>query len=365
MENLVDLGKITLEAYDGGLAGDKFTLDEDEDVIRANQRTGLYLYIELSDDHRDMISSWDFAGGTYFILKTSTGAVYDIAGNTKPNYSGGYPKKNWSEDTVRPTFISPAFYSIDEQMLVIRFSEPLYDGDLAQFKPDLSKIEVHPAAAPSNKQSLDAATYVVSDDALKIDLSGTALANVREILEVKVNPQVNILVNAVHDLAKNGILQIADRSITLDVGGPKLSSTGNTYEHISLDEEGTLVTDGIVTLKFSEVIDGKSIKLSKIKLQAGTTSVDLSGAINAVTGVAGNFPNSTTFKMKITDDDKVGRIASLQREYYPNLFVALEAEAVADLAGNLNVAGSQVLTNGLAIPKSQKLNYARVTIYIV
>jgi len=344
IDNLVDLSKVELEAYNGDLAGDRFTLNEDEDLIKPGQKTGVYLSITLSDDHRNIISSWDFAGGTYFILKTSTGAVYDIVGNTKPNYSAGYPKKNWSEDSVRPTFVSPAYYSIDEQMLVLRFSEPIYDGDMAQYRPDLSKIEVHPAAEPANRKSLATAIYVVSGDVLKIDVSGTfpALVDVREILEEKSNPQVNILANAVHDLARNAILQILDRSITLDLAGPELSSTGNTYEHISLDDEDNLVTDGLVTLNFTEVVDGKSIKLSKIKLQAGTTSVDLSGAVNAITGVA-EFPNATTFKMKITDDDKVGKIASWQREYYPNLFVALEAEAVADLTGNLNVEDIQAI----------------------
>jgi len=353
LDELVDLGKITLEAEDGTLAGDSFTLNKDEDLIKAGQKNGIYLSITLSNDHRDKISSWDFAGGTKFILKTSTGAVYDIVGNTKPEYIAGYPLKNWSEDTVRPTFKSPAFYSIDEQMLVLRFSEPLYgtsnDHDLTQYNPELNNtlrqlIKVHPAAEKANIESLEDAIFEVSGDALKIDLSGTAatIVDAREILEEKINPQVDILVGAVYDLARNSILNIEDRSITLDPGGPELSSTGNIYEHISLDENEDLVTDGLVTVKFTEVIDGKSIKLSKIKLQAGVTSVDLSSAVNAITGDT-NFPNSNTFKIKLTDDGKVGRIASLQRDYHPNLSVVLEAEAIADLAGNLNVAGSQVV----------------------
>ena len=331
IDNLVDLGEIELEAYNGDLAGDSFTLNEDEDVIEPGQETGVYLSITLSDNHRDRISSWDFAGGTQFILKTSTGAVHDIVGNTNPNYSGGYPRKNWAEDTVRPTFVSPAFYSIDEEMLVLRFSEPIYDGDIAQYKPDLSKIRVH--AAGKDPVSLgDDARYDVLYDALKIThLSDDA----HEAIAKAGNPQVDILDNAVYDLARNSISMIDNRPIVFDEGGPELSATGNTYEHISLEND--TVNYGLLTLTFDGIVDVSTITdLAKIKLAAGANSVNLGGS-EVLTET-----NAETINIKITDDDTVGEIVSWQDDY-DTLFVELEEGAIRDLFNQANVAINQTL----------------------
>jgi len=181
IDNLVDLGEIELEAYDGDLAGDKFTLNEYEDVIEPGQETGVYLSITLSDEHRDRISEWAFAGGDKFFIKTSLGAVRDIVGNDDPNYVGGYPREDWVKDTVSPTFVSPAFYSIDEKILVLKFSEPIYDGDIARYKPDLFKIRVH-AAGEEERVALDCATYDVVGDILKIDLSDTSCDDAHEAI---------------------------------------------------------------------------------------------------------------------------------------------------------------------------------------
>jgi len=165
---------------------------------------------------------------------------------------------------------------------------------------------------------------------------------------------VDILDDAVSDLALNGVLMIENQSIGFDLGGPKLRATGNIYEHISL--EGDTVNYGLLTLTFTEFVDVSTITdLAKIKLTAETNSVDLGGAEVLTETYA------WTIEIKITDDSTVSEIVSWQDDY-DTLLVELEEGTIKDLVTNANAAINQALNTWIKkipppfVPESDRVS---------
>jgi flagellar hook assembly protein FlgD len=113
-----------------------------------------------------------------------------------------------------------------------------------------------------------------------------------------------------------------------DTTPPALKETGNIYEHVW--DETTKTNQGKLTLTFDEVVDVSTIDdLEKIKLAAGTADIPLIGA-DVLTDI-----DAKVVEIKITDEETVGKVATVQREY-TTLYVRLEAGAVKDLVGNPN-----------------------------
>jgi hypothetical protein len=336
ISDLVDSLLITLSPV-GGMAFGSVILTNDE--LMPNQTDDWWLQYTLTSAHGDEISNWSAAGATEIRISVESGAVFDLNRNLAPASTGVITAANWIRDTVRPTFVA-AYYSVDLRSLVIRFSESITN-------PDLNKIKVHDAGKEPVGLGGDA-RYEVLGDALKItnlsDDAHNAIANVG-------NPQVDIGEAAVKDLAGNTISAIYNRPITYDVGGPTLSPTGNIYEHISLEND-TLVTDGLLTLAFNEIVDVSTLyDLAKVKLAAGTTRISLVGAqVQTVS-------DAQTIKIKLTNDDTVGQIAGLQREY-TTLYVELEAGAIKDLAGNNNADQYQVIEKWIGDTRKPELDYS-------
>jgi hypothetical protein len=337
--NLVDSSKITLS---NPLAlGDNFPLTNDE--LIPNQSDDWWLQYTLTIEHNDVISRWQNAGATQINISVVSGAVKDISNrNLAPDSTGNISSANWIRDTVRPTFVA-AYYSVPLKSLVIRFSESIT-------QPNLSLIKVHAAGATPVVLG-DAKVAETPGDTLKIINLGTdaqtAIANVG-------NPQVDLLATstdaAVRDLSGNLISQILNRPITYDEGGPTLNTTGNTYEHI-WDETTTPPNQGLLKLNFKEIVDVSTITdLAKIKLEAGTTSIPLSGA-EVLTK-----EDAQIVEIKIKDEDTVGKVAGLQLEF-TTLYVRLEAGAVQDLAGNGNVEVYQALEKWVGDTKKPELDY--------
>ena len=322
LDDLVDSTRITLSSP---VTGDSFRLTNDELV--PDQDDDWWLEYTLTSAHNDEISSWRADGATQINIRVEVGAVRDINENAAVLCSRHITAANWTKDTVRPTFVA-AYYSVELRTLVIRFSESI--SNATGLKPDLDLIKVH--AAGKTPVALGTDTYEVSGEALKIEgLSD----NAHEAIADVANPQVDIASGAVYDLAGNAIFAISNRSIMYDVSGPELSTTGNTYEHI-FDENEYPPNQGLLTLSFKEVIDVSTTDLAKIKLAAGTNSVDLGGA-EVLTET-----NAETIEIKITDDVTVGEIVSWQDDY-DTLFVELEEGAIRDLFGQANAAIMQAL----------------------
>jgi hypothetical protein len=166
---------------------------------------------------------------------------------------------------VDPTFVA-GYYSVDIKALVLRFTETV------SATVDLTNIKVHAAGKDPVALGGDAKVAETPTDTVKITGLST---EAQDAIAAVGNPQVDIPAGAVKDLAGNPIAGILNRQILYDTGGPSLSTAGNIYEHISLDDT-TLVSEGKLTLAFNEIVDVSSITdVTKIKLEAGTTSVTL------------------------------------------------------------------------------------------
>ena len=355
LEDLVMSELITLSPPDSRVTGTAFPLTNDELV--PNQADNWYLKYTLTSTQNDEISKWqaqiselnddpniNIPNAIMTAITSNEGAVNDVNENPAVVITKHVTLKNLKGDTAKPTF-KAAYYSVELKLLVIRFGEAIVTN-----ADTVNSIKVHAAGKDPVDLGDDAGIKEVSGEALTIeglsDDAHKAIANVG-------NPQVDILVNAVSDLAGNKISAFTNRPITYDEGGPSLSVTGNTYKHI-WDETKTPPNQGLLTLKFNEIVDVDLIDLAKIKLQAGTTIISLLGVTTKTE------KDASKIEIEISDEDMVtvGEIAGLQSEYYPDdLFVVLEAEAVKDLAGNYNIEQSMALEEWIGDTQNPELNY--------
>jgi hypothetical protein len=321
-----------------------FSLTKGE--MKSGQSSGQkYFYFDITEANRDKISSWQVHQATAssdrrIIIEIASGAVQDISKYPRgaDSYSSNVDDKIEvapSRDTARP-ILQTAVYSPTSRRFSIKFNEPIGAVNWA-------KVIVY---SPSDSTNMTVETQGSTIEFDTVMITVKAADKKPHIILTSVAPQIDLQEGAVADLAGNDNLSKPAFAVTKDSVPPTLIA-GGKYEHLNPNGGGGNVK-GRLTLKFEDKddiggngkIDVSTLNLAKVTLKAGLFSLTLDDNIAART----TTQDGLTIVVDITDANKVYDISGWGTDETISLYVSLEAEAVADTAGNRNSAVEEEVT---------------------